>query len=120
MVILGWSDKIIPIIQQLSLANESEGGGTVAILAPLPKLEMTEDILQVLRSLDVAGTNVVIRSGSPLSLHDIRIVSATTARCVIVLSDPTILADESDALVMRTVLTLDGEDKMNGHLVVEA
>jgi hypothetical protein len=31
-LILGWSDKTLPVIRELAIANESEGGGTAYII----------------------------------------------------------------------------------------
>lgn len=40
VVILGWSDKIPTIVEELAEANVSEGGGTIAILADGDKTEL--------------------------------------------------------------------------------
>lgn len=41
-LILGWSDKIASLVEQLCLANKSEGGRPIVVLAELPKEEMEE------------------------------------------------------------------------------
>ena len=37
---IGWSDKIVPLLREICLANESEGGTTIVILAEQDKEEM--------------------------------------------------------------------------------
>ena len=39
-VVLNWSPKLFPLIRELSLANESAGGGTVVVMADIDKEEM--------------------------------------------------------------------------------
>jgi len=41
-LILGWSDKVPPLINELALANESEGRGMVVVLSRVDKEEMEE------------------------------------------------------------------------------
>ena len=39
-VILNWSDKIIPLIREIAIANESAKGRTIVVLAEVDKQEM--------------------------------------------------------------------------------
>jgi hypothetical protein len=39
-LVVGWSDKIVPLLREICLANESEGGTTIVILAEQDKEEM--------------------------------------------------------------------------------
>ena len=39
-LILGWSDKLLPIVKQLAISRAASGGGTVVILAERDKEEM--------------------------------------------------------------------------------
>ena len=43
-LILGWNDRVLPLIREIMEANESEGGGVIVILSERPKEEMEEDI----------------------------------------------------------------------------
>jgi len=52
-LILGWADKAIPIIVEVALANESEGGGTVVVLSEKNKTELEEYIQE--KELDLLG-----------------------------------------------------------------
>eukprot|EP01134_Creolimax_fragrantissima_P001921 CFRG1921T1 len=122
-LILGWNDKIIPIIKELALANESEGGGTIVVLSTRDKIEMEQDIVNA--EIDLKGTEIVCRSGSPLQTSDLKKVSATLARSMIVLvNDTAVDADAADAKCLRVVLCIVGLMKSvgrlpSGHIVVE-
>jgi len=117
-LILGWSDKVIPTVRELALANMSESGGVVVLLADRPKEEMETDLNNELGTAQLYGTEVICRSGSPLNMSDLIKVSAQTSKAVIVLSDPTADADESDARAVRIVMSLKGLDT-SCHIVVE-
>jgi len=58
------------LLNQLSIANESLGGGTVVVMAERDKEEMELDIAKM--EFEFKGTSVICRSGSPLILADLR------------------------------------------------
>ncbi|QCE13409.1 hypothetical protein DEO72_LG11g402 [Vigna unguiculata] len=116
-LILGWSDKLGSLLNQLAIANESLGGGTVVVMAERDKEEMELDIAKM--EFGFKGTSVICRSGSPLILADLKKVSVSKARAIIVLAEDG-NADQSDARALRTVLSLTGvKEGLRGHIVVE-
>lgn len=116
-LILGWSDKLGSLLNQLAKANESLGGGIVVVMAERDKEEMEVDIAKM--EFDFKGTKVICRSGSPLILADLKKVSVSKARAIIVLAEDG-NADQSDARALRTVLSLTGvKEGLRGHIVVE-
>ncbi|CAI0375188.1 unnamed protein product [Linum tenue] len=117
ILVLGWSDKLGSLLKQLAIANKSVGGGVVVVLAERDKEEMEMDIAKL--EFDFMGTSVICRSGSPLILADLKKVSVSKARAIIVLaSDEN--ADQSDARALRVVLSLTGvREGLRGHVVVE-
>ncbi|XAR64568.1 hypothetical protein NMG60_11008300 [Bertholletia excelsa] len=116
-LILGWSDKLGSLLNQLAIANESLGGGIVVVMAERDKEEMEIDIGKM--EFDFRGTSVICRSGSPLILADLKKVSVSKARAIVVLAEDG-NADQSDARALRTVLSLTGvKDGLRGHIVVE-
>lgn len=122
-LILGWSDKALPIIQQISLANESEKGGIIVVLADEDKNFM-EGILQAALAssenpLELHGTEVIFRSGNTIAESDLRKVSVSTARSTICLSPSNMDPDEADSKMLRQVLSLKAFGKLSGHAVVE-
>ncbi|CAM6111188.1 unnamed protein product [Calypogeia fissa] len=116
-LVLGWSDKLGSLLKQLSIANQSLGGGVVVVLAELEKEKMELDIAKM--EFDFMGTSVICRSGSPLIMADLKKVSVSKARAIIVLAEVE-NADQSDARVLRVVLSLTGvKEGLRGHIVVE-
>ncbi|XP_042508446.1 probable ion channel SYM8 isoform X2 [Macadamia integrifolia] len=117
ILILGWSDKLGSLLKQLAIANKSIGGGVVVVLAERDKEEMEADITKL--EFDFMGTSVICRSGSPLILADLKKVSVSKARAIIVLATDE-NADQSDARALRVVLSLTGvKEGLKGHIVVE-
>ncbi|XP_057816325.2 probable ion channel POLLUX [Cryptomeria japonica] len=117
ILILGWSDKLGSLLKQLAIANQSLGGGVVVVLAERDKEEMELDIAKL--EFDFMGTSVICRSGSPLIMADLKKVSVSKARAIIVLATDG-NADQSDAHVLRVVLSLIGvKEGLRGHVVVE-
>ncbi|KAK9950920.1 hypothetical protein M0R45_006386 [Rubus argutus] len=116
-LILGWSDKLGSLLNQIAIANESLGGGIVVVMAERDKEDMELDIGKM--EFDFKGTSVICRGGSPLILADLKKVSVSKARAIIVLAEDG-NADQSDARALRTVLSLTGvKEGLRGHIVVE-
>ncbi|XP_002965781.2 ion channel DMI1 [Selaginella moellendorffii] len=116
-LILGWSDKLNSLLNQLAIANQSLGGGVIVILSERDKEEMEADIGKM--EFDFLGTYVICRSGSPLIMADLKKVSVSKARAIIVLAEPG-NADQSDARALRVVLSLTAvKEGLKGHVVVE-
>ncbi|GJM97220.1 hypothetical protein PR202_ga14130 [Eleusine coracana subsp. coracana] len=116
-LILGWSDKLGSLLNQIAIANESLGGGTIVVMAERDKEEMEADIAKM--EFNFKGTAVICRSGSPLILADLKKVSVSKARAIVVLAEEG-NADQSDARALRTVLSLSGvKEGLRGHIVVE-
>ncbi|KAL7532696.1 hypothetical protein ACHAXR_004791 [Thalassiosira sp. AJA248-18] len=125
-VMLGWNDKSLSIIQQVALANESEGGGTVVVLANNDKEELEATLASAVASnenpLRLLGTEVIFRSGNPLLECELRRVSTQTARSIVSLSLEELDPDEADATQVRQVMALKAFDEFVGskaHVVVE-
>eukprot|EP00250_Pteridium_aquilinum_P011030 c19793_g1_i1 orf=1410-3884(-) len=116
-LILGWSDKLGSLLKQLAIANQSLGGGVVVVLAERDKEEMELDIAKL--EFNLMGTSVICRSGSPLIMADLKKVSVSKARSIIVLAEVE-NADQSDARALRVVLSLTAvKEGLRGHIVVE-
>lgn len=107
-LILGWNDRVVEILRELVIANESEPDASVVILADKPKEEM-DDFLNV-RLTDRATTRVVTRSGKPSTRLSLDVVSLNTCKSVIVLASCSDAATETEkaASDTRTIKTLLG------------
>merc|ERR1711959_212968 len=116
-MIIGWNDRILPLAEQLTLANESSGGGVVVVLAP--KFKPWMDGFFVDNIEDWKGTKVVTRKGDTINPNDLMKATAPRARSIVVLSQGDD-ADEADAQACRCVLALSGGMPfLCGHVVVE-
>eukprot|EP00560_Eucampia_antarctica_P005335 CAMPEP_0197835218 /NCGR_PEP_ID=MMETSP1437-20131217/25131_1 /TAXON_ID=49252 ORGANISM="Eucampia antarctica, Strain CCMP1452" /NCGR_SAMPLE_ID=MMETSP1437 /ASSEMBLY_ACC=CAM_ASM_001096 /LENGTH=714 /DNA_ID=CAMNT_0043440473 /DNA_START=102 /DNA_END=2246 /DNA_ORIENTATION=+ len=122
-LILGWSDKALPIIEQISLANESEDGGIIVVLADEDKNVMESTLQSALNSsehaLKLHGTDVIFRTGNTIAESDLRKVSVSTARSIICLAPLNMDSDEADSKMLRQVLSLKAFGQLIGHVVVE-
>mmetsp|Transcript_38832 Transcript_38832/g.47315 ORF Transcript_38832/g.47315 Transcript_38832/m.47315 type:complete len:699 (-) Transcript_38832:227-2323(-) len=121
-LILGWSDKSLAIIQQIALANESEKGGVIVVLAENAKNEMESKLQGAMctghNALDLLGTKVIFRSGNPLMESDLRIAAVRSARAIICLSSDNMDVDGADSMMVRQILSLKKFD-LNCHIVAE-
>jgi hypothetical protein len=114
-LILGWNEqRIIEVIRELILANESGKDACVVILADEDKEEM-DDILR-LRLPDTKTTRIVTRSGQVTTLANMDMVSIEHCKSVIVLAScgDTSSPDEkslSDAMVIQTILATAGIER---------
>lgn len=101
-VILGWSPQIFTILAELVEANRSrQRGAVVAILADQDKVAMENAVRE--RIERTHNTRILCRSGNPLEIGDLEIVSPHTARAIIVLPPE---GDDPDSHVIKTVLAI--------------
>lgn len=109
-LILGWNEqRIVEILRELIIANESENDACVVILAQQEKEDM-DDVLRLMIP-DFKSTRIVTRSGSVSSLANLDIVSVETCKSVIILadcedSDKVEQKATSDAKVIQTILAV--------------
>ncbi len=106
-LILGWNDRVVEILRELILANESEKNPAVVILAE-PEKEFMDDLLNT-QLKERLTTRIITRSGNTASLIDLARVSIESCRSVIAVahcSDTAALDQKaaSDARVIKTVL----------------
>ncbi len=100
-LILGWSPQIFTIIAELVAANENrKNGAVIVVLADQDKVEMEDAIND--RISDKKNTRIICRSGNPIDLTDLEIVSPHSARSIIVLAE----GDDPDTHVIKSVLAL--------------
>lgn len=100
-VILGWNPQIFTVISELVEANTNRGAGAViVIMAEHDKVAMEDAISE--RIADTKNTRIICRSGSPIDLTDIEIVSPHAARSIILLPE----GDDPDSHIIKSVLAL--------------
>lgn len=103
---LGWTDKSISLIRQICLANASEKGDVIVVLAEADKEELEAELESHLPREELRGTKVIFRTGTPLLSVDLIKVAAHRARSIIIMASSSGDPDRSDAAVLRTVLCL--------------
>ncbi|MEG4504952.1 hypothetical protein QUA81_12300 [Microcoleus sp. F6_B4] len=108
-LILGFTDRVVDIIQELVVANESEDDAVIVLLSQKEKEEM-DDFLR-----DNVGktqkTRLVTRNGSITNLSDLDKVGIKVAKSVIILNDAKASDSEefktlSDARVVKAILAV--------------
>ena len=82
-LILGWSSRIFPILQQLAIANENVPNPVVVIFADVDREQMDAEINA--RVGDMKNTTIVTRTGDPSNPRDLARAAVDKARAVIVL-----------------------------------
>ena len=116
-LILGWSEKIFPIISELVTANLNQRNPKIVILAPRDKVEMEDEIAA--KAGDLKNTRVICRNGSTIDLHDLEIVNPHQAKSIILLVPNN---NEPDISVIKTILALTNNPdrkKEPYHIVAE-
>jgi voltage-gated potassium channel Kch len=107
-VILGWSSKVFPIINEICIANESRGKSAIVLLADRDKVEMEDDIkAQVPKT---GKTKIIVRSGDPMNLAELEVANLNDARSIIVLA-PEDDDDDPDSAVIKTTLAVTNNPK---------
>lgn len=117
-LIIGWSQKIFHIISELTIANENQTKPSVVILADKDKVEMDDEIREKIP--DLRNTKVICRTGDPLDIDSLTIVSPQDAKSIIILSPEE--TNNPDIHVIKAVLALTyNPNRINKqyHIVAE-
>jgi Trk K+ transport system NAD-binding subunit len=122
-LILGYGEKVFAILRELREANANQKHAAIVILSTTDKEEVETAVRE--RMGDMGVTRVVVRQGSPSSVHDLRKVGAGRARSIIVIAEQLDArpeaAAEADMSAIKTLLALrrvPGALTKN-HVVVE-
>ncbi len=108
-LILGWNERVVEIVRELVMANESERNPAIVILSDQDK-ELMDETLQA-RVPDTGNTRLITRSGNTSLLANLDRVTVEGCKSIIVLascSDSAAVEDKaaSDARVIKTVLAV--------------
>ena len=122
ILVLGWTEKTVQVINQLSLMMQSEQGGTIVVVSDRAKKEAEAELRERCHLLN---SHLVVRTGNMMAQSDLLKYSVHCARSIIVLA-PDGAPDKADAKVLRTVLSIRGlsnskglEYSLSGHIVAE-
>lgn len=104
-VLLGWSEQVFTVVAELVEANQSKRKSCVAILANRDKVEMEDAIRD--RVGDLGRTRIVCRTGDPLKIADVELVSPGTARSIVIVTPET---EDADTRVIKVLLSLGSRE----------
>ncbi len=116
-VILGWSEQIFTIVSELVVANENQRKPAIVILGDRDQVDMEDALHDRLGSFK--NTRVVCRTGQPIEMSDLALVSLHTAKSIIVLAPNT---DDPDSQVIKTLLAITNHPQRRAepyHIVAE-
>lgn len=109
-VILGYTPKIHTLLHELAAAGSNQKDPVAVILADKDKVAMDEEAGG---SIGGGKLRIVTRSGSPMNLTDLALVSLSTSKSVVVLAPEThpdgsaMEPHESDTVVLKTLLAIN-------------
>ncbi|MEY3677804.1 MAG: hypothetical protein RL351_1031 [Actinomycetota bacterium] len=99
-LILGWSNRVFPILSELAIANDNVRKPRVVIFAGTARAVMDAEIAS--RVPNLGKLKVVTRTGDVTNPEDLKRANVSSAKSIIILD-----ADESgDATVVSTVLAV--------------
>ncbi len=118
-LILGWNERVVDIIRELIIANESEKSASVVILSSEDKEEM-DDLIQK-RLPDTKTTRIVTTTGDYANINELKRVNIQAAKSVIILANcsESALLDEkvdSDVQSVKSIMGIisvqDGKNEL--------
>lgn len=108
-LILGWTDNIYVILQELIEANRSVKKPVIVILSDRDSVEMNRDIKDVIRNSH--NTKIICRNGSIYNNSDLSMCNIEEAKSVIIL--------ENDLNTIKALLVISSTEffkKETGHI----
>jgi Trk K+ transport system NAD-binding subunit len=103
-LILGWSNRAFPIIEQLAIANSNKRGSVIAIFADVDRSKIEDQIAA--RVSNLGKTKLIIRIGDPTSPSDLVRANIAKASSIIILDDDS----KGDSTIVSTVLSIKAVD----------
>lgn len=101
-LILGWSPKVLPIIHEICIANQSRRRPAIVVLADRDKVEMEDEIkAHVGRGF---RTRIIVRKGDPMDFGNLELGSPYTARSIILIAPEN--SESADSVVIKMALAL--------------
>jgi len=116
-VILGWNDQVFTIVEELCWANTNQPNGCIVIMGDENKSVMEQLVRE--RVHNIGHTRIVCRTGSPMDVSSLEILSLPGARSIIILSPGN---EDPDAEVLKIVLAIKRAPVPPGtkyHIVAE-
>ena len=105
-LILGWTPHIFTIIRELIISNMNREKSCIVIMADRDKVEMEDEISEKVGK--TFNTKVVCRSGDPIDVDDLELVSPQTSKSIIILPSEGL---NPDATAIKTMLAITQSKK---------
>jgi voltage-gated potassium channel Kch len=99
-LILGWSNRVFPILKELAIANENVRKPLVVIFSDKPRDFMEDEIES--RAEGLGKLKVVTRTGDPTNPADLKRTNVSGAKSIIILDEN----EAGDATIVSTVLAV--------------
>jgi ion channel POLLUX/CASTOR len=99
-LILGWSNRVFPILAELAVANANVRKPKVVIFANKDRVSMDEEISS--RVANLGKLKVITRTGDPTNPGDLQRANVSGAKSIIILDSD----DLGDATIVSTVLAV--------------
>jgi ion channel POLLUX/CASTOR len=116
-VILGWTEKIFTVINEICIANENQDDGCIVILGDEDRVTMEEQISEVVT--DTRGSRIVCRTGSPIDPASLDILRLHASKAIVILAPK---GEDPDAEVIKICLAITRHVKRGKepfHIVAE-
>ncbi|MEY4618579.1 MAG: hypothetical protein RL101_765, partial [Actinomycetota bacterium] len=99
-LILGWSNRVFPILKELAIANQNVRGAKVVIFSKQSR-DFMEDEIET-HAPDLGKLKVLTRTGEPDQPADLKRANVSAAKSIIILDSD----DAGDATIVSTVLAV--------------
>lgn len=100
-LILGWTPSIFTILKELVISNLNRDHCCIVIMADRDKVEMEDEIAEKVGNTH--NTKIVCRSGDPIDVDDLDLVSPQTSKSIIILPSE---GQNPDATAIKTTLAI--------------
>jgi hypothetical protein len=117
VVICGWTDETLALIDELCEAHAPSGGTVIVILTEAAKTDVESILKQEL--FDLRGSKVVVRTGVHNYVSSLKHVAADACASIILLPERNCEKEEQDAKMVSILCSLRGEGwPINGRILV--
>eukprot|EP00041_Stephanoeca_diplocostata_P011384 m.187884 g.187884 ORF g.187884 m.187884 type:complete len:793 (+) comp18514_c0_seq4:302-2680(+) len=105
-IILGWNDLGTSVIDELVASKESDLNGCITVLQHTFTQGALMERISAGLDDDEKGSRIICRRGDTTRISDLKSISCSSAKSIIVLAEAALEHAESDAVTVHTVLQL--------------
>ncbi|GAB4268394.1 MAG: lipoprotein [Candidatus Rifleibacteriota bacterium] len=116
-LILGWTPQIFTIVKELVIANRNREDSCIVILADKDKVEMEDELFEKVGPTH--NSRIVCRSGDPIDVGDLELVSPQTSKSIIILPSEGINPDATAIKTMLAIIESKNRRENPYHITVQ-